>query len=81
MRVQDLVPGDRVRMKGGNSTAIFVARTRHPLYNTLQLVIWWLETDQRWSFDALDLRQHLPMTTLGSIHDRHDNLRKVLLGK
>lgn len=80
MKVQDLVPGDRLKDPAGN-TAIFVARTRHPLYTSLQLVIWWLETDERWSFDALDLRQGLGMTTLGSIHDRHDNLRKVLLGK
>lgn len=78
MKVCDLVPGDRFQDAAGTA-AIFVARTRHPLYSSLQLVIWWMEADRRYMLDALDLRQHLGMSLVSSIHDRHANLRKAIL--
>lgn len=48
--VQDLQPGD------ATATACFVARTAHPLWPDLQLVVWRM-AHGGWSHDALDPRQ------------------------
>ena len=74
-QVVDLVPGDRVENAG--MTAVFVARTEHPLYPYLQLVIWRLQ-DGTWSHDALDEREWIGRVLAGE--DRAANLRASLLG-
>ena len=50
------IPGDFVQ--SGSNWAVYIARTQHPLYPKLQLVIWRL-ADGSWSHDALDPRQEV----------------------
>lgn len=60
--VGDLEPGDVAHgefdMHGRAGLALFVARTDHPVYNGLDLVVWRMG-DGRWSHDALDPRQDI----------------------
>jgi hypothetical protein len=61
--VSELMPGDIVQDEGlaavgGPTRACFVAQTTHPVWRSLQLVIWRLEGG-RWSHDALDARQEI----------------------
>lgn len=73
-----LVPGNVVRDPQG-AEHTYVAQTPHPLYRSLQLVIWPL-ADGTWSFDALspmrDVGQVLPFTP-ATLTER---LRAALLG-
>jgi hypothetical protein len=52
--VGELSSGDVIRSRGRE--AIYIAQCRHPLYRSLQLVIWRL-SDGSISLDALDWRQ------------------------
>lgn len=84
MRVIDLQPGDRVTDESHTESATFLTQSRHPLYPTLQLVVWWLHSDARWSFDALSPVQYVGEldTPYGTFtHDqRQENLRTILHG-
>jgi hypothetical protein len=57
-----------------DAQAIFVARCDHPLYAGLQLVIWRLPGEDRWSHDALLLHQEV-----GQVHDTTPAVRLVNL--
>jgi len=50
MMVYELTPGDVITV--GESRATFIARTQHPLYPSLCLVVWVLDNGQI-SLDAL----------------------------
>ena len=76
--VADLTPGDVVVLDGGDS-ATFVARTRHPLYPHLELVVWRL-ADGSWSHDALHISQYVGKVQPADIFARKAQLQRVLLG-
>jgi hypothetical protein len=79
MRVRDLVPGDVVwREEMPGVEAIFVARTDHPLFRSLQLVVWRMN-DGTWSHDALDVDQEVGSVTLTTPEERLASLRRALL--
>jgi hypothetical protein len=84
-RVCDLIPGQRVT--GFGQSAIFVARTDHPLYPGLQLVIWrmegggWPDTEAGWSLDPLDARQEVGEAQASTAEERTANLRAAILGE
>jgi len=75
-RVLDLQPGDEVSLPG--DSAVFIARTDHPLYIGLDLVIWRL-ADGSWSHDALNSRQVVGEVTPSTDVGRIDRLRTALL--
>jgi hypothetical protein len=85
MRVIDLQPGDRVTDESETEYATFLVQSKHPIYPGLQLVVWWLSTDARWSFDALS-----PIQFVGHLDnkdgkafthaERQANLRAILHG-
>jgi uncharacterized protein (DUF779 family) len=76
--VAELVPGDLV--VNTHRSAVFIARTQHPLWPHLQLVIWHLhEPGYEWSLDALDARQEVGDITPASDEDRAMRLRSALL--
>ena len=74
--VEDLLPGDVVTSFFGSAT--FVARTDHPIWPGLQLVIWRMD-DGSWSLDALSAQQEVGDVERGSRGARVVQLRKVLL--
>jgi hypothetical protein len=79
MRVRDLVPGDvvwREEMPGVEAT--FVARTDHPIWPRLQLVVWKIN-DGSWSHDALSIDQEVGSVTLTAPEERLASLRRALL--
>jgi hypothetical protein len=83
IRVAELIPGQRVTLTGlfGGRAATFVARTEHPIWPSLQLVIWWLH-DGAWSHDALHAQQDLGVDPEPSTADeRLTNLRIAILGR
>lgn len=77
--VAELTPGDLVVNTG--RSAVFIARTQHPLWPKLQLVIWHLhEADgSRWSLDALDSRQEVGDINPTNDADRAQRVRSALL--
>lgn len=70
--VWNLTPGDVVN---GHT---FVQRAPHPLYRTLQLVIWRM-ADGSWSHDALDQLQYVGDAEPASGDERRERLRAALL--
>lgn len=58
VKVLDLLPGDVFATSpiAPEEHAMFIARTQHPIWPHLQLVIWRM-TGGRWSHDALDILQ------------------------
>jgi hypothetical protein len=76
-RLLDLIPGDEVTLAG--RSAVFIARTDHPLYSILDLVIWRLD-DGSWSHDALDPRQEVGEVTPSDLATRIGRLRSALGG-
>lgn len=76
-KVSDLKPGDLV--SSGDTTALYVTRCWHPLYPRLAMVIWRL--GDRWSFDALELRQEVGDVVSSTAGEREQRLRAVLLGE
>ncbi|MGH9151338.1 MAG: hypothetical protein ACRD03_02805 [Acidimicrobiales bacterium] len=84
--VADLQPGDRLTMlspftPGGEQSSTFVQRCQHPIWTSLQLVIWRMD-DGTWLHDALDARQGLPGTIDRAYDDaeRTARLRAAVLG-
>lgn len=75
--VEELVPGMKVNLAGDQAT--FVARTTHPLWPSLQLVVWRMR-DGGWSHDALDARQDVGTVVPSTAYERDMNLREALLG-
>lgn len=79
MKVEDLTPGDVIRntFPEGPIEATFVARTMHPLWPHLELVIWRMQ-DGSWSHDALDRGQEIGDLVPCSVQDRTERLRAAL---
>jgi hypothetical protein len=77
-RIDELTPGDLVTNAGVGMFAVFIARTTHPIWPQLQLVIWRLD-DGSWSHDALDARQEVGEISPSNEADRSTRLRKALL--
>lgn len=81
VRVEDLKPGMLVRQAGRE--AVFIAQSQHPLWPTLQLVIWRLLDDGlpgEWSFDALRAIQEVgEADPEESDAQRRSRLHRVLL--
>jgi hypothetical protein len=75
--VADLTPGDLVTHDSGES-ATFLARTRHPLWPHLELVVWRL-ADGSWSHDALHISQYIGQIQPADIFARNQRLRTALL--
>lgn len=73
--VEELIPGERVCHLMQWWT--FVARTDHPLYEGLQLVIWRRDSGE-WSHDALRADQFVGEVHASSPEERRTELRKVL---
>lgn len=76
-RVRDLQSGDEVRNAG--MSAVFVVATQHPIWPSLQLVVWRMPDGNGWSHDALDARQEIGDITPSTIEERMVRLRKALL--
>lgn len=81
-RVDELVPGDEVTIPGHDEVGIFIARVApHPIYPAstgLVLVIWWLVSERRHSFDALLSMQDVGTRQRISDVRRKQNLRRAL---
>jgi hypothetical protein len=58
--------------------AVFVARTEHPIWPHLQLVIWRMD-DGSWSHDALLARQDVGAVTDATPDERRHRLREAML--
>lgn len=76
-RVMDLVPGDEITL--ALDSAVFVARTEHPLYVGLDLVVWRM-ADGSWSHDALNRHQDVGQVTPSDHVTRIGRLRSALHG-
>lgn len=76
--VQNLIPGDVVLNPIGDK-ATFIARTEHPLFAGLQLVVWRMK-DGSWSHDALSERQDVGEVERSTPDQRRDALSAALLG-
>lgn len=70
--VAELLPGEIVYSFG--RSACFVARTEHPVWPSLQLVIWRMP-DGSWSHDALDARQEVGNSDHADLDTRIARLR------
>jgi hypothetical protein len=80
-RVVDLIPGDLVEVHGARAT--FVARTAHPLYAGLDLVVWRLhaggwQPEEGWSHDALSSQQDVGTVLPSTDTERTTRLRAAL---
>jgi hypothetical protein len=73
--VIQLVPGEKVADPMG-AEHTFVAQTPHPLYPSLQLVIWRM-ADGSWSHDALSPAQDVGQVLPSDPSLRVANLRKA----
>lgn len=76
-RVCDLKPGDEVSNAG--MSAVFVAATQHPIWPSLQLVVWRMPDGNGWSHDALNTQQEIGTVTPSTPEERMVRLRKALL--
>lgn len=76
-RIYELTPGDLVT--NADMSAVFVARTEHPIWPHLQLVIWRMDGGS-WSHDALDARQDVGLIRLATAEERASRLRDALRG-
>lgn len=74
--VQHLLPGDVVAL--GDRQAVYVSRCQHPLWPSLQLVIWRMD-DGSWSPDALDANQDVGTVLAVAPEQRRNRLRHALL--
>lgn len=75
--VGDLSPGDLVTLSVTDLSAVFIARTEHPLWPHLQLVIWKMP-DGSWSHDALFAHQEIGTITPSAPEERTARLRRAL---
>jgi hypothetical protein len=80
--VMELLPGDEVSVVApeGAKTAVFVAETAHPLWPSLRLVVWRLDSGE-WSHDALSALQEVGTVRPSSSAERVERLRAALLGR
>lgn len=78
--VAELAPGDLVT--SGGTSAVFIARTVHPIWPDLNLVIWRVEDDGygHWSLDALSSRQYVGDVMPSTFREGQARLRAALLG-
>lgn len=76
-RVRNLLPGDRVTL--GDQTAVFACRMPHPIWPTMQLVVWRL-ADGEWSLDALGEDQEVGAVAASSRAQRQARLLSVFTG-
>jgi hypothetical protein len=76
----DLLPGDLVVL--GGQSAVFITRTQHPIFPSLQLVIWKMPDgwDFEWSLDALSADQEVGVVIGSTGDERMERLRKAMLG-
>lgn len=77
--VGDLLPGDLVTLSVTDLSAVFIARTEHPLWPHLQLVIWKM-SDGSWSHDALFAQQEIGTIAPSTSDERKARLRRALWG-
>ena len=79
--VEELRPGDLVT--NGGMSAVFIARTYHPLFAGFQLVIWRvLGQPEPWSHDALYLNQDVgEIVQPDDAEERTRRLRGALLDR
>jgi len=61
--VRDLEPGQVYVMDMTGDVGTVIVTTSHPIYanGRMALVVWWLHRERRYTFDALDWRQELPL--------------------
>lgn len=76
-KVKDLQAGDLVTIQGIGMTGIFIARSEHPGYPGLQLVIWKLSNGAM-SFDALLEEQEIGNIKPSTSQERGMRLMKIL---
>lgn len=77
IRICDLTPGDRwVSTLMGDG--IFITKAPHPLFDGLELVVWWLVNSKHYTFDAMRSTQELPGGTLDTTN-RKGNLREAII--
>lgn len=62
-RITDLQAGDLLTIAGTSARFIYIGRMDHPLYPTLQLVIWW-QWNRGYVLDAISAGQELPYPQL-----------------
>lgn len=74
--LQHLLPGDVVTL--ADRWAVYVSRCQHPLWPSLQLVIWRME-DGSWSPDALAADQDVGDVLPVAPEQRRNRLRHALL--
>lgn len=76
--VAELIPGNIIDV--GDKRGTFIAHTKHPIWPSLQLVIWKM-SDDTWSFDALSLNQDVGHLSPTSNKPKHNQarLRRALL--
>lgn len=71
-----------MRLKLGRSVGTYIAQAPHPLYDHLQLVVWWLEDLKHYSLDALAPEQVLLGEIVpGTPAEWKENVRRVLHGE
>jgi hypothetical protein len=75
-RIEELIAGDQVTQ--GGMVGIFICRMKHPLYDGLDQVIWYLPLESRYSFDALHFRQEVGEVTPSTQTDRVERLQTFL---
>jgi len=76
-RVVHLQPGDLVT--NGGMSAVFIARTVHPVWPVLQLIVWRLD-DGTASFDALRSDQEVGEVAPATSAERYDRLVEAVRG-
>jgi hypothetical protein len=81
MKLQQLQPGDKTRLVGGQEAILVAIVSPHPLWPQLWMPIWWVLSNRPyWSHDALS-----PLQDVGEIVEprdkqtQQDRLRSVLV--
>jgi ABC-type tungstate transport system permease subunit len=74
-KLYELLAGDTVKL--GDETATFIARSRHPKFHNLELVIWKLHRDNSWSLDALRWYQEIGEVITSSPESKWREVRKA----
>jgi hypothetical protein len=75
--VRDLLPGDIVTLPGSEVSGVFITADHHATYPGLKLVVWKL-SDGTFSFDALNLDQHIGQIQPAGPEQRQEQLRRAL---
>ena len=77
-KVNDLQPGDEVRLFGIEITGVFIAKAPHQRYPGLELVVWKL-SDGTWSYDALSPEQDIGYITPSAGEERGARLLNAFI--